>query len=137
MSNTAPDILDEPDSIDPRPCMLCGCGISEHEMVDDGEGPIFLCPELDDTAADIVRRWELSDSRDSWKHTGEQRPRMAATPRPAVQPYRPAQSTVDAFLFVVCTKDAAGITEWLADHPRDERYLQKIWEQKCSTAAAK
>jgi hypothetical protein len=49
--------------------------------------------------------------------------------------YGTPQSVVDAFFYVLRTKDAAGIAEWLAAHPQDKRYLQKIWEQKCSTAA--
>jgi hypothetical protein len=54
-----------------------------------------------------------------------------------VPQFRTPQSVIDAFFYVLKTKDAAGIAEWLAAHPQDERHLQKIWEQKCSTAAAR
>jgi hypothetical protein len=53
------------------------------------------------------------------------------------QAYHTPQATVDAFFFVVRTKDADGIGQWLSDHPFDARSLHKLWKQKCSTAAAK
>ena len=130
----------EPIEIDPRPCGLCGRTIDQHECVDTGEGPEFFCYPDDD----IVTRWELADPRDAWRHTGEPPPPasvrnsdISARPADKPQPYRTPQSVVDAFFYMLKTKDAAGIAEWLAAHPQDERYLQKIWEQKCSTAAAK
>ena len=127
-------------SIDPRPCGLCGRTIDQHECVDDGEGPEFFCYPDDD----LVKQWELADPRDRWKHTGEPPPPasvrnsdISARPADKPQQYRTPQATVDAFFYVLKTKDAAGIAEWLAAHPQDERHLQKIWEQKCSTAAAR
>jgi hypothetical protein len=87
-------------------------------------------------AGDLVRRWELADPRDRWKWTGEPPPTngVSETPLPArTRSYRTPQSTIDAFFFVVRTKDAAGIAEWLARHPRDEQHLYKLWKQKCST----
>jgi hypothetical protein len=132
----------DPIELDPRPCELCGLTIDRHEMVDDGEGPEFFCIEAD--IDDVILRWELADPRDRWRHTGESPPPESVRnsdrlPRAPDKPrsYRTPPATVDAFLYVVRTKDAAGIAEWLADHPRDEKYLQKIWEQKCSIAAAK
>jgi hypothetical protein len=123
----------QPIEIDPRPCELCGRTIDEHECLDDGEGPEFFCYP----AADLVTQWELADPRDRWKHTGELPPDIGIPIAAAKLPYRTPQSTVDAFFFVLKTKNAAGIAAWLAAHPRDERHLQKIWERKCSTAAAK
>jgi hypothetical protein len=86
-------------------------------------------------AADLVRQWERADPRDAWRHTGEASPPLAPTQviRPA--PYQTPQSTIDAFWYVVSNKDADGVADWLADHPRDETYLKKILERKCSTAA--
>jgi hypothetical protein len=138
--STVDDLLEpDPIEIDPRSCELCGRKIDQHERVDTPEGPEFFCFPDDD----IVTSWELADPRDSWRHTGEPPPPVsvrnsdiAAKPN-APRSYRTPQATVDAFFCVLKTKDAAGIAEWLADHPRDEKYLQKIWEQKCSTAAAK
>lgn len=129
----------EPYEIDPRPCELCGQTIDRHEMVDEGEGPEFFCFPADD----IVTCWELADPRDAWRHTGETPPsasvRNSDITKMPTQPdyYRTPQSVVDAFWFVASLDDPARLAAWLADHPRDERYLQKIWEQKCSTAAAK
>jgi hypothetical protein len=100
-------------------------------------------PQLQGTVDDMVRQLELADPRDAWRHTGEPPPPASvrnsditpASTRPDY--YKTPQSVVDAFWFVASLDDPARLAAWLADHPRDERYLQKIWEQKCSTAAAK
>jgi hypothetical protein len=134
----------DPIEIDPRPC-VCGYTINQHLRVDTPEGPEFCCQDIeaDELAYNLVRDWELVDPRDRWRHTAEPPPPASVRNSdisvvPAKTPqYRTPQSTVDAFFFVLKTKDAAGIAAWLAAHPRDERHLQKIWEQKCSTAAAK
>lgn len=139
--NAAAQLLEpDPIEIDPRPCELCGRTIDQHEMIDDGEGPEFYCYPDDD----IVTQWELADPRDAWRHTGEAPPPasvrnsdIAPSGNAAPAHYRTPQATVDAFFYVVSLDDPARLAAWLADHPRDERYLQKIWEQKCSTAAAK
>jgi hypothetical protein len=138
-----------PIEIDPRPCERCGLTIDHHRMVDDGEGPEFFClspdelttPELERRAelireieiAAMVREMELADPRDRWKHTGEapRRPTNGFSENPIA--YRTAQSTIDAFFFVVRTKSTEDIAEWLARHPRDEQHLYKLWKQKCST----
>jgi hypothetical protein len=65
----------EPIEIDPRPCQSCGGTIDQHERVDTPEGPEFFCAELDDGAADIMRRWELADPRDAWRYTANRRRR--------------------------------------------------------------
>jgi hypothetical protein len=48
--------------IDPRPCQLCGLTIDRHDMVDDGDGPVFFCPDIDPddmTLIELERRAEL------------------------------------------------------------------------------
>ena len=91
--------------------------------------------ELQSSVNEMVRRWELTDSRDRWKHTGEAPPpdivrnsdiagRQATKPKP----YKPADSTVDAFWFFVNLRDPARLKAWLADHPRDRPYLLKLLE---------
>ncbi len=103
-------------------------------MVDHGEGPEFFCDDLETQihldAAVLVRRWELADPRDRWKHTGEPPPK-ASTPRePGPKPYRTAQSTVDAFWYVVRNEGPEYLKAWLARHPADAPFLLKIWKQK-------
>jgi hypothetical protein len=130
-----------PLEIDPRPCELCGLTIDRHEMVDDGEGPIFHCADLSleelttvelERRAELIRQievaaivcdMELNDPRDRWKHTGEPRPpenarnsdisaRPPAIPRPGPVP----QATVDAFKYVVALGDPEYLARWLRDH---------------------
>ena len=135
----APTPEPDPIELDPRPCELCGRTVDQHERIDQGEGPEFFCYPADD----IVKLWELADPRDGWRHTGEPPPpasvRNSDLTATAARPdyYRTPQSTADALWFVASLDDPARLAAWLADHPRDEKYLQKIWEQKCSTAAAK
>jgi hypothetical protein len=116
-----------PIEIDPRPCELCGRTIDQHECVDTGEGPGFFCYPEDD----IVTSWELADPRDRWRHTGEAPPKISATPR-RPEPYRPAESTVQAFWFVA-TREPEKLKAWLARHPDDAPALRQIWKAKrCS-----
>jgi hypothetical protein len=128
----------DPIEIDSRACSLCGFKIDRHEMVDDGEGPIFYCQELDvdDDVADIVRRLELADPRDRWKHTGEAAPPesirnsdISAKPNPT-PPYRTAQATVDAFWYVVGLADPERFKAWISDHPKDAPFLINLLESK-------
>jgi hypothetical protein len=144
-------ISSAPIEIDPRPCGLCGLTVNHHDMVDDGEGPIFYCAdvspdemtleELERRAelirqleiADMVERMERADPRDAWKHTGEAPPppevRNGPTPEPARQSNRPAQSTIDAFLHLA-RHDPERLPGWLANHPQDAPELFKIWKAK-------
>jgi hypothetical protein len=133
MNAVSPEL--DPIEIDPRPCD-CGLTIDRHRMVDDGEGPIFYCPEfdVDDAADDIVRRLELADPRDRWKHTGEAPPKTSIAPKASPRPYSTPQSTIDAFWYVVSLGDADYLARWLADHPADAPYLFKIWERKNARA---
>jgi hypothetical protein len=117
--------------IDPRPCELCGRTIDQHEMVDDGEGPEFFCYPDDD----IVVQWELADSRDRWKHTGEAVPPARVRnsdilARPAKAPqYCTPQSTIDAFR-LVAKGDLAHFREWLRNRPKDAPYLLSLLERQ-------
>jgi hypothetical protein len=45
-------------------------------------------------------------------------------------PYRTPQSTIDAFWYVVCNYDDAGIERWLDKHPRDRLYLIDLLDVK-------
>jgi hypothetical protein len=142
--NIATSIMLEPDPIyiDPRPCGLCGRTIDQHECFDDGEGPEFFCADilpdemtLDELErrAELIRREEVAEIVARLEAMDDPSRRL---PPAEVRPsYRTAQSTIDAFWYVVSNKDANGLADWLADHPRDETYLKKILERKCSTAA--
>jgi hypothetical protein len=122
-----------PIEIDPRPCVLCGHTIDEHECIDQGEGPEFFCYPYDD----IVTRWELADPRDAWRHTGEKPPpahvrNSDISPRPARKPgpsYRTPVATVDEFKFVARQGNAVALAAWLADHPLDAPALLR--DQSC------
>jgi hypothetical protein len=122
----------DPREIDPRQCELCGRFIDQHECIDQGEGPEFYCYPDDD----IVQRWELADTRDAWRHTGEPPPEPRVrnsdiAEKPCARPnYRTPQATTDAFWFVVNLCDAARLKSWLHDHPRDSRHLLKLLESK-------
>lgn len=80
-------------------------------------------------AAELVRRWEMEDPRDRWKHTGEPKPGT----RPEVKKrgrYAPPQSIVDAFLDVAALDDVARLKAWLDDHPKDAPALLKLLESR-------
>ena len=88
---------------DPRPCLLCGFTADHHQ----GDGQ--LCPEvLDADAFEIVRRWEMADPRDRWRHTGEPPPpehvrNSDISPRPnKPQHYRTPEATRQRIL--VCCR---------------------------------
>ena len=133
MNAISPGQIDfDPLEMDPRMCELCGLTVDRHEMVDDGEGPIFYCPEfdVDDDVADIVRRLELADPRDRWKHTGEPPPPSSNIPDVVRRPYRTAESTVAAFWYVVSLNDLEYLKAWLADHPADAPTLLELLESK-------
>ena len=139
----------------PRPCELCGCTIDRHHRVDTEEGPEFFCiewrpdkltlPELErraelrrqEEAAAILKRWELADPRDAWRHTGERRPPasirnsdIGGQPATLATPYRTPQSTIDAFWYVVRLADPQRFAAWLDDHPKDEFFLLNLLESK-------
>jgi hypothetical protein len=71
----------------------------------------------DDMAAEIVARgWEAADEKR--QGTGVKRPKD----------YRPAQSTIDAFWYLVRLKEPDRLAVWLDDHPREKSYLLKLLE---------
>ncbi|QAU42788.1 hypothetical protein XH86_18555 [Bradyrhizobium guangdongense] len=83
-----------------------------------------------DYASQLVKRFELDDPRDAWKHTGELPPTAdfrngPIGPERAGKPhsYKPADSTVDAFLNLVRLGDRERLRIWLDDHRRDAPYL--------------
>jgi hypothetical protein len=81
-------------------------------------------------ANDFVTQMEMADPRDRWRHTGELPP-AAAPESPSKKEYRTPQGTIDAFFGWVVRQDQAYQSRWLAEHPRDEAYLRKLWEDKC------
>ena len=130
-----PAVLEpDPIEIDPRPCELCGLQIDCHEMIDNGEGPIFYCPDLETQiyldAADLVKQWELADPRDAWRHTGEPPPKASAIPNARPEPYRTPDSVIDAFWYVVGLNDPDRLKAWLLNHPKDAPHLHKLWKAK-------
>jgi hypothetical protein len=133
MNTAASAILEpEPIEIDPRPCGLCGLTIDRHEMVDEGEGPEFFCTgEIDDAPPAGLRRFlEQREKRIVGKsHNSD----PDAEPRRRPEPYRPAESTAAAFLYVVGLDDPDYLAAWLAKHPVDAPHLLKIWKAtQCS-----
>jgi hypothetical protein len=91
-------------------------------------------PEPDSGVEDIVRRLEMADARDRWKHSGEPPPpsEVRNGPMPAAAPwaYRTAQSTIDAFFHLFRNESSEYLKGWLARHPVDAPFLLKIWKQK-------
>jgi hypothetical protein len=92
-----------------------------------------------DYAAQIVRQWEMADSRDSWKYTGEPPPSETIrssdiwTPNAAgKQPYSPAGSTIKAFQYLVRHGDLERLKVWLADRPKDAPVLVALLESPTS-----
>ena len=128
---TAPGetIEPEPIEIDPRPCQLCGLTVDRHIMVDDGDGPIFFCADQGD---------QIGEDPPPWFEAAVLQPEMAEPrhpePRRRPEPYRPPQSTVDAFWYVTRNHDADYLAVWLDKHPADRPHLFRIWKAKrCST----
>jgi hypothetical protein len=80
-----------------------------------------------DYGTEIMRRWELADSRDRWKHTGEPPP-PPEQPAPVLHPYRTPQATIDAFEYVVRLGDPETLRKWLRDHPHDAPFLRRMLE---------
>jgi hypothetical protein len=128
----------DPIEIDQRPCELCGLTIDRHDMVDDGEGPIFYCPDLSPdemTLVELERRAELRRQEQvaaimaRWEAQDALAPCEPVPPREP-EPYRPAQSTVDAFWFVVGLRDPERFKAWLADRPKDSPFLLQLLESK-------
>jgi hypothetical protein len=130
------EVEPEPIEIDPRPCELCGLTIDRHEMVDDGDGPIFYCLDLSPdemTLAELERRSELRRQEQIAAMIAEMEAADHLAPiRPVSEPppYHTPQSTVDAFWFVVGLANPERFKAWLADRPKDAPFLFKLLEAK-------
>lgn len=126
-----------PLEIDSRPCELCGLTIDRHEMVDEGEGPIFYCLDLsldEMTLDELERRAHLRREEEIAAIIADMEAADHLAPiRPLSQPqpYHTPESTVRAFWHVVGLGDGEYLARWLARHPLDASELLKIWEKKC------
>jgi hypothetical protein len=127
----SPDREPDPIEIDPRPCDWCGLTIDRHQMVDNGEGPEFFCPDLSPdemTLPELERRAELRRQEDVAAIVAAMPDCPPLAPRAAPEPYRPAQPTIDAFRLVVATGDVGRLKAWLADRPKDAPLLLALLE---------
>jgi len=116
-----------PLEIDPRPCELCGLTIDRHEMVDDGDGPLFYCPDLsadEMTLPELERRAELRRQEDiaAILTAMPECPPLVPADRPAAA-YHPAGSTVNAFRLVAANGDVDHLKAWLLARPKDAPFL--------------
>ena len=128
-----------PLKIDARPCELCGLTIDRHQMVDDGEGPIFYCADLSpdemtldelERRADLIRREEVAAIFARLEAMDD--PSRRLPPRSEPEPYRPAQSTVDAFRIVAADGDVGRLKAWLLARPTDAPFLLTLLEGAAS-----
>jgi hypothetical protein len=129
------DLEPAPIELDPRPCELCGLTIDRHDMVDHGEGPEFYCADVspdDMTLDELERRAELRRQEEVVaifaRLEAMDDPSKRLPPRAGPEPYRPAQSTVDAFRYLTAAGDIGRIREWLADRPKDAPHLLALLE---------
>jgi hypothetical protein len=126
-------------AIDSRPCELCGLKIDRHDMVDDGDGPLFFCADIlpdEMTLDELERRAELIRQEEVAaifaRLEAMDDPSKRLPPRSESEPYRPAQSTVTAFHFVVATGDIGRLKAWLSDRPKDALFLLALLESPAS-----
>jgi hypothetical protein len=129
----------EPIELDSRPCELCGLTIDRHDMVDDGEGPLFYCPDLSPdemTLVELERRAELCRQEEVAaifaRLEAMDDPSKRLPPPREPEPYCPAQSTVAAFRIVVAGGDVGRLKAWLADRPKDAPSLLALLESPAS-----
>jgi hypothetical protein len=94
-----------------------------------------LLPDIEQVnfeIGDIVRRWELADSRDRWKWTGEAPPPPDDMPIAPRRSYRTPEAVEQEF-WHIASHEPDRLAAWLADHPADEAHLFKLWKAKrCS-----
>jgi len=123
----------KPIEMDGRPCELCGLTIDRHEVVDDGDGPLFYCPDLSPeeiTLLELERREVLRQREDvaailagmSWQAS------PSVVPPAEPERYHPAQSTIDAFRLVTASGDVGRLKTWLAARPKDAPLLLAMLE---------
>jgi hypothetical protein len=135
MNAISPEQILEPIAIDPRPCELCGLTIDRHDIVDDGDGPLFFCADIlpdEMTLDELERRAELIRQEE----VAAILVRMDALAGPVdlalvvrePEPYRPAASTIDAFRFVAASGDIGRLKAWLLARPSDAQFLLALLE---------
>src|SRR6266851_3044857 len=119
----------DPLAIDPRPCSLCGLTIDRHERFDSSEGPEFFCIPPDEMnidelerRAELIRQVEVAALLARWEAQDALAPCEPLPPREP-DPYRPAQSTIHAFWFVIGLRDPERFKAWLADRLKDAPFL--------------
>jgi hypothetical protein len=137
MSGSLAELELDPIQIDPRPCELCGLTIDRHDMIDSGNGPEFFCADLSPdemTLTELERRAEYRREEEiaaifvRLEAMDDPSKRLPARAEP--EPYRTAQSTIDAFWFVVALKDPEKLAVWLRGRERDAPFLLKLLEAK-------
>jgi len=74
-------------------------------------------------AAERVKRWEAADPLDNGSGAPNPPPRKP-------EPYRPAESTISSFWYVVGLNDLDYLKAWLRNHPADAPALHKLLESK-------
>lgn len=74
---------------------------------------------VDDSVSETLAQWEADYAK------------KPPTAKPKERPYRTPEATEQAFFYVVRQNDPAQLEQWLAEHPRDARYLQQQLEKKC------
>jgi hypothetical protein len=129
------DIEPSPLEIEPRPCRLCGFLIDRHEREDTPEGPLFYCIDFSpdemtldepERRAELRRQEEVAAIFARLEAADDPSKRLPLAPR--AEPYRPAQSTIDAFHLLIKTVDAPRARAWLTDRPKDAPYLLLLLE---------
>jgi hypothetical protein len=92
--------------------------------------------QLESTVNDILRRMEMQDSRDSWRHTGEAPPPASVRnsdingpPEAKPKPNKTPDATIAAFRHLLSLDDPEALKKWLADHPRDASFLKQLWRR--------
>jgi hypothetical protein len=129
----------QPIAIDPRPCELCGLTIDRHDVVDDGDGPLFLCADISPdemTLDELERRAELICQEEVAaifaRLEAMDDPSSRLPLRSEPKPYRPAQSTIDAFRIVAAGGDVGRLKAWLLARPMDAPVLLTLLEGAAS-----
>jgi hypothetical protein len=140
MSIPAPlDYDPAPIAIDSRPCELCGLTIDRHDMDDDGDGPLFFCADISpdemtldelERRAELIRQEEVAAIFARLEAIDD--PTKRLPPRSEPEPYRPAQSTVDAFRLVAAANDVSRLKAWLLARPTDAPFLLALLESAAS-----
>lgn len=114
--------------IDSRPCVLCSLTLDQHELVDDGDGPLHYCPDQSpdemtlvelERRAELIRQEEAFATMARWEAMDAEIDARRRTLSPRLPGRRTAQSTRGAFAYVVSLGDPAYLEKWLSNHPLD------------------